>query len=73
MNDIERGVQRIEEGDAWEDTDEMVEVEVKRPLGTRCRPASRVVASRVTLQPTLQPLWSNGPTSSRGSAVDKRV
>jgi hypothetical protein len=32
MNDIEREVQKIEEGEAWEETDEVVEVEVKRPL-----------------------------------------
>jgi len=32
MNDIEREIQRIEEGEAWEETDEVVEIEVKRPL-----------------------------------------
>ena len=32
MNDIDREVQRLEEGGAWEETDEVVEVEVKRPL-----------------------------------------
>lgn len=32
MNDIDREVQRLEEGEAWEETDEVVEVEVKRPL-----------------------------------------
>lgn len=32
MNDIEREVKRIEEGEAWEETDEVVEIEVKRPL-----------------------------------------
>jgi len=32
MNDIEREVQKIEEGEAWEETDEVVEIEVKRPL-----------------------------------------
>jgi hypothetical protein len=32
MNDIEREIQRIEEGEAWEDTDEVVEIDVKRPL-----------------------------------------
>jgi hypothetical protein len=32
MNDIEREVQKIEEGGAWEETDEVVEIEVKRPL-----------------------------------------
>ena len=32
MNDIEREVQKIEEGEAWDDTDQVVEIEVKRPL-----------------------------------------
>ncbi len=32
MNDIKREVQRIDEGEAWEETDEVVEIEVKRPL-----------------------------------------
>jgi len=32
MNDIEQEIQRIEEGEAWEDTDEVVEIDVKRPL-----------------------------------------
>jgi len=32
MSDIEREVQRLEEGEAWEETDEAVDVEVKRPL-----------------------------------------
>jgi hypothetical protein len=32
MSDIEREVQKLEEGQAWEETDEVVEVEVKRPL-----------------------------------------
>ena len=32
MNEIDREVQKLEEGEAWEDTDEVVEVEVKRPL-----------------------------------------
>jgi len=32
MDDIERRVKRIEEGEAWDETDEVVEVEVKRPL-----------------------------------------
>ena len=32
MNDIEREIQRIEESEAWEETDEVVEIEVKRPL-----------------------------------------
>lgn len=32
MSDIEQEIQRIEEGEAWEETDEVVDVEVKRPL-----------------------------------------
>jgi len=32
MNDAEREIQQIEEGEAWEETDEVVKVEVKRPL-----------------------------------------
>ena len=32
MNDTEREIQQIEEGEAWEETDEVVKVEVKRPL-----------------------------------------
>lgn len=32
MDDIEREVKRIEQGEAWEETDEVVEIEVKRPL-----------------------------------------
>jgi hypothetical protein len=32
MTDIERESQRIETEDAWEETDELVEIEVKRPL-----------------------------------------
>lgn len=32
MDDIDRAVKKIEEGEAWEETDEVVEVEVKRPL-----------------------------------------
>jgi len=32
MSDIEQEIQRIEEGEAWEETDEAVDVEVKRPL-----------------------------------------
>jgi hypothetical protein len=31
-SEIEREIQRIEEGEAWDETDEVVEVEVKRPL-----------------------------------------
>ena len=32
MNDAERDIQQIEEGEAWEEADEVVKVEVKRPL-----------------------------------------
>ena len=32
MSELDREVQRIEEGDAWEETDEVVDLEVKRPL-----------------------------------------
>lgn len=32
MDDVEREVKRMEEGAAWEETDEVVEIEVKRPL-----------------------------------------
>jgi hypothetical protein len=32
MKDIEREVQKLEEGEAWEEGDEVVEIEVKRPL-----------------------------------------
>ena len=32
MADREREIERIEEGEAWEETDEVVQVEVKRPL-----------------------------------------
>lgn len=32
MSDIEQRIQQIEEGEAWDETDKVVEVEVKRPL-----------------------------------------
>jgi len=32
MHDSDKVVQRYEDGDAWHDDDEVVEVEVKRPL-----------------------------------------
>ena len=32
MTDFEREVQKLEEGETWEETDEVVEIEVKRPL-----------------------------------------
>jgi hypothetical protein len=30
--DLDEAVGRIEDGDAWEDTDEVLEVQIKRPL-----------------------------------------
>ncbi|MBI2329362.1 MAG: hypothetical protein HYU85_06995 [Chloroflexi bacterium] len=32
MTDIDKAVEKIEQGDAWEETDEVVPVEVKKPL-----------------------------------------
>lgn len=32
MADIDKAVERIEQGDAWNKTDEVVQIEVKRPL-----------------------------------------
>ena len=32
MADIDKEVERIEQGDAWEESDEVVHVEVKKPL-----------------------------------------
>jgi hypothetical protein len=32
MNEVDREVSRIEKGDAWDEADEVVEIEVKRPL-----------------------------------------
>jgi len=32
MNEMERRIKEIEEGDAWRDDDEVVKLEVKRPL-----------------------------------------
>jgi hypothetical protein len=32
MTDIRKTVEKIEQGNAWEDTDEAVKLEVKRPL-----------------------------------------
>jgi hypothetical protein len=32
MAGVDRAVQRIEEGDAWDETDEVVHVEVKKPM-----------------------------------------
>jgi len=32
MSDAKQEIKRVEEGDAWRETDEVVKVEVKRPL-----------------------------------------
>ena len=32
MNDMDKVVERIERGDAWDETDEVVAVEAKKPL-----------------------------------------
>lgn len=32
MADLDKTIQRIEQGDAWDDSDEVVKVEVKKPL-----------------------------------------
>ncbi len=32
MQDVERAAERIERGEAWQETDEVVEIEVKRSL-----------------------------------------
>ena len=32
MSDLDKEIQRIEQGDAWEDSDEVVQLEVKKPL-----------------------------------------
>ena len=32
MTDVDKAVEKIEQGDAWEETDEVVHVEVKKPL-----------------------------------------
>jgi len=32
MADLDKAVERIEQGEAWDETDEVVEVEVKKPL-----------------------------------------
>jgi hypothetical protein len=44
-SDIEREIQRIEEGEAWDETDEVIEVEVKRPLEIRRVEAARELGS----------------------------
>ena len=32
MSDLDKEIERIEQGDAWEEDDEVVQVEVKKPL-----------------------------------------
>lgn len=32
MEDIKKAVEKIEQGDAWEDTDEVVQIKIKKPL-----------------------------------------
>ena len=32
MANVDKEIQRIEQGEAWDETDEVVEVEVKKPL-----------------------------------------
>jgi hypothetical protein len=32
MSDIDKAIEKIEQGNAWEETDEVVNVEVKKPL-----------------------------------------
>jgi hypothetical protein len=32
MSELDREVQKLEEGEAWEETDEVVEAEVRQPL-----------------------------------------
>jgi len=32
MTDLDKAVERIEQGEAWDKTDEVVEMEVKKPL-----------------------------------------
>jgi len=32
MADLDRGIERIEQGDAWDESDEVLRVEVKKPL-----------------------------------------
>jgi hypothetical protein len=32
MQEIDKAINKIEKGDAWEDTDEIIELEVKKPL-----------------------------------------
>jgi len=44
-SEIEREIRRIEEGEAWDETDEVVEVEVKRPLEIRRVEAAQELGS----------------------------
>ena len=32
MREVKNSIEKIEQGDAWEDTDEIVKIEVKKPL-----------------------------------------
>ncbi len=32
MNELDKEIERIEKGEAWDETDEVVQVEVKKPL-----------------------------------------
>jgi len=32
MGEVDKEIERIEQGDAWDDSDEVVQVEVKKPL-----------------------------------------
>ncbi len=32
MADLDKGIERIEQGDAWDESDEVLQVEVKKPL-----------------------------------------
>ena len=32
MADVDKEIERIEQGDAWDETDEVVELEVRKPL-----------------------------------------
>ncbi|MBI2849594.1 MAG: hypothetical protein HYX80_00950 [Chloroflexi bacterium] len=32
MSDIDKALEKIEQGEAWQETDEVVQVEVKKPL-----------------------------------------
>jgi len=43
MNDLDKAVKDIEQGDAWDETDEVVRVEVKKPL-------DRVIPIRISTE-----------------------